>query len=105
MSDQLDVHRNPGRNRRIPYVVVVQSNRFRDANTRIIVPLITVDTPDNQESDVSPVFEIEGNLVVLAPLQITNVRCDILGPVVASLADEDSRVTGAIDAAISRAWR
>jgi hypothetical protein len=30
MSDQLDVHRNPGRNQRaIPFVVVIQSNRFR----------------------------------------------------------------------------
>jgi toxin CcdB len=48
---------------------------------------------------------IGGKEVVLDPLQITNVPRDLLGPPVASLANEDNRVINALDALLSRAWR
>jgi hypothetical protein len=43
--------------------------------------------------------------VVLAPLQITHVPFDVLGPAVGSLASEDTRIIRALDAVLSRAWR
>lgn len=106
MPDQLDVHRNPGRNRgAIPFVVVVQSNQFRAAARRVVVPLVAASVFGSPDSDVGPHFVIDGQAVVLDPLQITNVPVGVLGPPVASLTDEDDRVTRAVDILLSRAWR
>jgi toxin CcdB len=106
MSDQLSVHKNPGRNKSvIPFVVVVQSNRFRDSVRRVIVPLVAAEEFGLADSDVGPHFVISDREVVLDPLQITNVPRDALGPSVASLASEDTRIVNALDALLSRAWR
>ena len=106
MPDQLDVHRNPGRNRRVvPFVVVVQSNRFRTSVRRVVVPLVAADAFGQADSDFGPHFVIEDQRVVLDPLQITNLPRDLLGPPVASLAAEDTRIINAMDALLSRAWR
>ncbi len=106
MPDQLDVHRNPGRNRSaIPFVVVVQSNQFRAAARRVVVPLLAARVFGSPDSDVGPHFMIDGQAVALDPLQITNVPVAVLGPPVASLIDEDDRVVRALDILLSRAWR
>jgi toxin CcdB len=106
MPDQLDVHRNPGRNKSvIPYVVVVQSNRFREASRRVVVPLLAAEAFGTPDSDVGPHFAIEGRTVVLDPLQIANVPASVLGPAVASLISEDDRIVRALDILLSRAWR
>ena len=106
MSDQLSVHRNPGRNKgAIPYVVTVQSNRFRDAARRVVVPLLAAESFRLPDSDVGPHFRIEGREVVLDPLQITNVTRSALGLPVASLVDDGDRVMFALDMLLSRAWR
>jgi toxin CcdB len=105
MSDQLSVHRNPGRNKTVlPFVVVVQSNRFRTSGRRVVVPLVVAGAFRAPDSDVGPHFVIEGQEVVLDPLQITNVPRDALGPSVASLVGEEERVVGALDILLSRAW-
>jgi toxin CcdB len=98
MPDQLSVHRNPGRNKAvIPFVVTVQSNRFRTSAHRRAFGI-----PD---SDVGSRFVLEGQDVVLDPLQITNVPHKALGPAVASLVDDGDRVMFALDVLLSRAWR
>ena len=105
-GDQLSVHDNPGRNRRaIPFVVVVQSNRFGASRRRVVVPLLDADEFGVPDSDVGPHFVVDGRKVVLDPRQITNVPLDVLGPQVASLAAQDVRVINALDALFSRAWR
>jgi hypothetical protein len=43
--------------------------------------------------------------VVLDPLQITDLPRDVLGPPILSLANQDVRITNAMDALLSRAWR
>jgi toxin CcdB len=106
MPDQLDVDRNPGRNKIvIPFVVVVQSNQFREATHRAVVPLVAASTFGSPDSDVGPHFVIDGRTVVLDPLQITNVPGEVLGPSVASLTGEGDRVMRALDILLSRAWR
>lgn len=106
MSDQFSVHRNPGRNKRaVPFVVVVQSNRFRSAPRRVIVPLFSAEEFGQADSDVGPHFVIENTEVVLAPLQITHVPRTVLGPSVGSLAEDDARIINALEALLSRAWR
>ena len=106
MPDQLDVHRNPGRNQRVvPFVVVVQSNRFRGSARRVVVPLVAAEAFGQPDSDFGRHFVVEDQRVVLDPLQITNVPSTALGPPVTSLATEDVRVITAIDALLGRAWR
>jgi toxin CcdB len=106
MPDQLSVHRNPGRNHEaIPFVVVVQSNRFRNSARRVIVPLVAAEEFGLADSDIGPHFVIGDREVVLAPLQITNVPSNVLGPSLMSLSSEDSRIVNALDALLSRAWR
>jgi toxin CcdB len=102
----LSVHATPGRNKAaVPYVVVVQSNRFRAATRRVVVPLVAAEVFAVPDSDVGPHFTIDGREVVLDPLQITNVPRGVLGPAVASLVGEDDRVIRALDILLSRAWR
>jgi toxin CcdB len=106
MPDQLDVHRNPGRNKSvIPFVVVVQSNQFREAVRRVVVPLVVASAFGSPDSDVGPHFVIDSRTVILDPLQITNVPGDVLGPPVASLTGQGERVMRALDILLSRAWR
>jgi toxin CcdB len=106
MTDQLSVHRNPGRNRRVvSFVVIVQSNRFRNSVRRVIVPLMAAEEFGQADSDVRPHFMIKDQEVVLDPLQVTHVPCNSLGPSVMSLADDDGRIMNALDARLSRAWR
>jgi toxin CcdB len=106
MTEQLDVHRNPGRNRRaVPFVVVVQSNRFRAAGRRVVVPLLAAEAFGQADSDFGPHFVVEDQHVVLDPLQITNLPRDLLGSPVMSLAGDDTRIINALDTMLSRAWR
>ena len=106
MPDQLSVHKNPSRNQRVvPFVVVVQSNRFRRSARRIIVPLVSAEAFGPADSDVGPHFLIGDQEVVLDPLQITHLPGDALGPSVMSHDDEDTRIINALDAQISRASR
>jgi toxin CcdB len=106
MLDPFDVHRNPGRNQHaVPFVVVVQSKRFRGSARRVVVPLVAAEAFGQADSDFGPHFVIEGQSVVLDPLQIANIPRDSLGPPVMSLAVEDGRIINAIDALLSRAWR
>jgi hypothetical protein len=57
------------------------------------------------DRDVRPRFVIENIPVILDPLQITNVPRDVLGPVIASLANEDGRIINALDALLSESGR
>lgn len=106
MPGQLDAHRDPGKNKSVvPFVVVVQSNQFRAAARRVVVPLVTASAFGSPGSDVGPHFAIDGQTVVLDPLQIANVPGDMLGPSVASLTGEGDRIMRALDILLSRAWR
>jgi toxin CcdB len=106
MPDQFDVHPNPGRNRRVvPFVLVVQSNRFRGSARRAVVPLVAVEAFGLADSAVGPHFEVDDRAVALDPLQITNVPRDVLGAPVGSLAAEDTRIINAMDALLSCARR
>jgi toxin CcdB len=106
MPDQLSVHRNPGRNHQaIPFVVVIQSNRFRNSARRVIVPLVAAEEFGLPDSDIGPHFVVGDREVVLAPLQMTNVPSNVLGDSIMSLASDDSRIVNALDALLSRAWR
>jgi toxin CcdB len=102
---QFDVHRNTGRQKAvIPYVVVVQSRRFDLARRRVVVPLVLRSEMPSPEPRLNPAFDIDGNAVVLNPLQIVSVAMARLGEHVGSLRIEGDRIIAAIDMLITRAW-
>jgi len=102
---QFDVHRNLGARRAdTPFVVIVQSRMFDDAGRRVVVPLLHKAAAPPKPTSLNPIFDIEGQQVVLHPLQIVSVPFDQLGPEVGSLAAEGDRIIAALDLVISRAW-
>jgi toxin CcdB len=105
---QFDVHRNPGRARReIPYVVVLQSAWFDGHPRRLVAPLLLVNAGRILGlATHMPRFDIEGNAVLLDPLQCQAVARTLLGPPIASLADDDSaaRIIAAMDEVLTRVF-
>jgi toxin CcdB len=103
---QFDVHRNIGPSRAaIPYVVIVQSRRHDSYRRRVVIPLLLrSELPAIAEPALTPVFDIEGRIVILNPLEIASVATDRLGEMVTTLAPDSDRIVRAIDELISRAW-
>lgn len=104
---QFDVHATSGRNAQgTPYVVIVQSSRFDQRSSRVVIPLVVLHSPRGIDSGLAPQFRIEGRTVYLNPLGILTVPISALGRHVASLADDASSaaIINAIDAVITRAY-
>lgn len=68
------------------------------------MPLLLADKVQSTEPSLTPLFMIEGQNVILNPLQLASVPADQLGEKVCSLADDSDRIIAAIDLLISRAW-
>lgn len=107
MTQQFDVHRATGQTRRAaPYLVIVQSRRLDRLPTRVVIPLIQPRGVNDFDPDLAPACRIEGQSLVLAPWQIFTLPVTALGPVVASLSDDNDSVMviRAIDELITRAF-
>jgi toxin CcdB len=107
---QFDVHRNAGVMRStIPYIVVVQSSQFDVYRRRVVVPLVLQKSLPNQitkaASKLNPVFEIEGQKVMLHPLDMVSIAINKLGDYVMSLADDGITIADALDDLLTRTWR
>lgn len=100
---QFDVHRNPGRTRAaIPFLLVVQGDRWAARPDRVVVPLALADEVPHRDRVLNPEFLVEGVRVVLNPFQVATVPLAVLGPPVASLDAEHLLVIAAIDALIQQ---
>ncbi len=103
---QLDVLSYYGRQRdTIPYVVVLQNNRFDRSATRFVAPLILARQANVREHYLAPRFTVEGIEVVMDVFNLATLPTERLGPPVATLGDEDSRakLMRAMDELISQA--
>jgi toxin CcdB len=106
---QFDVHRNPGvRRDTIPFVVLVQSAQFDRYRRRVVVPLVRrsalpADTP-TAGSRMNPVFQFQGDALVLHPLDMVSVELANLGALVGSLADQGAAIADALDELLTRSW-
>lgn len=80
-------------------VVDVQSDLLNPTNTRVVVPLIAAtDLKGSQPGRLTPCFEVEGQSVMLLPLQMAAVPLRELGhhPVRRLTEDEAYAVRGAL---------
>lgn len=100
---QFDVHHNPGRTRAaIPFVLVVQGDRWKDRADRVVVPLVLASAVGYRDTTLNPEFTIDGTTVILNPLQMATIPTRVLGLVVRNLDDEHIRVIAALDALIAQ---
>lgn len=101
---QFDVHRNQGRDRDIaPYMLVVQSARFDKSVSRVVVPLFKAGALRTADEYFNARFVIEGQTVVMDPLQMTAVSAARLSPVVVNIAGQGDAVIRALDLLLYRA--
>jgi len=102
---QFDVHRNRSAARTgVPFLLVVQSQRFDASGRRVVVPLLPADKLRTAEPSFTPEFLVDDRRVILHPLQVVSIPADHLGEKVGSLADDGDRIIAALDLLISRAW-
>ena len=100
---QFDVHRNLGRTRAaIPFVVLIQSERYESTRYRVSVPLVPRGELATIDSTLNPTFTIEGMAVVMDPLQIVTIPVKSLGPKVDNLDQSHLTIIRAIDALIAQ---
>ena len=88
---QVDVVKNPGRERdAIPFVVVLQNARY-DRGARFVAPLVLSKLINIVEHYLAPRFTVHGVEAVLDVFNLATLPADRLGTPVGSLPDEGSR--------------
>lgn len=80
-----------------------QGNQFEDIGTRFIVPLVPRGDGPAPDARLNPLFDVNGEAMVMTTQFATAVRTRELRSKVMSLKDEDTRITGAIDVLIGTA--
>jgi toxin CcdB len=101
---QFDVHRNLGRHRdQIPFVVIVQSSLYDNYRRCVVVPLVDESSLAAVTNPrFNPTFQIQGQSVVLHPLEIVSVANENLGELVGSLSEEGDAIIAALDELLTR---
>ena len=106
---QYDVYPNPSPRMRdeYPYVVDIQSRWFEQLPTRLVVPLLSLNSSVRARQYLSPVLMIEDQQVLFVPWQIQTIPVVALGQPFTSLADDDlgNQIINAIHLVISRAYQ
>jgi toxin CcdB len=101
---QWDVYENPSPRVRdeIPYLVDIQSGLLSGLRTRFVVPLAAQAVqPAGLPRRLIPLFEIEGRTLRLVPHEAGVIDATLLRKPVATLRDDRSRISDALDAVIS----
>lgn len=103
---QFDVCRNTGTTRaRSPFLLILQSTLFKGFERRVVIPMTLGSLlPRDVDPKLCPSFVIDGQVVLLMALDITNIPADRLGPVVASLRDDAETAIAAVDWMMNRGW-
>lgn len=75
----------------------VQADILDDLNTRVVVPLLPPEDAPIPARRLNPVFEVEGQPVVMVTQFLSAVATDVLPPKAASLADRADDIGAALD--------
>jgi len=78
-------------------VVDVQSDILDPLNTRMVVPLLPIASAPKPARRLNPVFEIEGQRLVMITQFASAVRLGELGKPIASLEPRFEDITAALD--------
>ena len=101
---QFDVYENPSANTRsaFPYIVDIQSSVIEDISTRIVVPLGTLQSFNNQAmTKLTPEIHYEGKRFLLLVPQIASFPAKYLKTPIGSLAHFREEIVAALDFAVT----
>lgn len=93
---QFDVYRNPSKitSKKAPYLLDIQNNLHSRLHSRLVVPLVLGEKPVRH---LTPVFEIEGQTVVMYTMDMSSVMQDILTAKVTNIEEHRSVIVDALD--------
>ncbi len=95
---QFDIYRNPSPGAKyVPYLLDVQSDLLAGIDTRIVVPLFHTTAFGPISRRLNPVFDVEGNKVVMSTAELSGVMPSALGDKLGSLADKRDEIRDALD--------
>ncbi|AFW02845.1 CcdB cytotoxin-like protein [Gluconobacter oxydans] len=101
---QFAIYRNPGRNRDIPFVVQIQSNRLERSVGRVVMPLVRRSGSAPPNHPLTPHLHVEGEEVFANPFDLATVPTSRLGAIVGVLPEHDQdMIIRALDELVSRA--
>jgi toxin CcdB len=91
---KFDVFPNPSGD---GYLLDVQTDLLSDLNTSVVVPLLPTSSAPKPATRLNPVFDFEGQPVVMVTQFMAAVPTGILKVSVGTLDEEFEKVTSAID--------
>lgn len=83
------------------YLLDVQADLLKSLNTRLVVPLMPVNTAPVSAKRLNPTFDIQSERYVMVTQFLSAVPVSILKAPVASLVQHDIEITGALDMALT----
>jgi len=100
---QFAAHRNADTRsrKRVPYLLIVQSDLIESASTCVVVPLITLERAGTPVSRLMPQLEVGDEMMVMDTLQLAAIPRAALGVPVADLSQQRSTIMAALDMLIS----
>lgn len=75
----------------------LQSNLLDALDTRVVAPLLPVDTLARLVLRLNPRFEVDGQALVMLTEFLTTVPASSLGPSIADLSSRSDEITAATD--------
>ena len=97
---RFDVYLNPGAHAdTTPYLLDIQSGLLDGLDSRVVIPMRSLDRFARVKlpTRLTPVLEIHGHSYLLETPKMGAVPKRVLKQAVASLAEEQSRITAAVD--------
>ena len=79
------------------WVLDVQSDLLEPLNTRAVVPLIRIASAPKAARRLNPIFEVDGERVMMATQFISAVALAELGKSEANLGEQSEEITAALD--------
>lgn len=95
---QFDVYlnTNPSTRQNIPYLLDLQTDLLDMLKTRVVVPL-ELCSQAKAAQQLTPVFEIENNKVLMSTPELAGIHIKYLGDYVCSLANKRQEIIAALD--------
>ena len=75
----------------------IQADSWAHLNTRVVIPLMPLDVAPVPARHLNPAFQINVLPLSLVTQYLGAARTSTLGPVIASLAKEQDRISAALD--------
>ena len=96
---QFDVLRNPSSETAswAPYLIVLQTDLLSELGTVVVAPLVREAEFGRTATTLNPVFEVDGQRVVLSVAELAGVSRRLLGERIGTLAARRDEIIAAVD--------